>query len=99
GAAVLGVEDPSFTYGYYLDRLVVTIKDQWVRPRLGSGIEAVVHFRIEKDGSIRDVRVSRSSGYNSFDLAALRAVHSAAPFPPLPRSYPKRSLGVNLIFR
>lgn len=99
GAAVLGVEDPSFTYGYYLDRLVVAIKSQWVRPRMGSGIEAIVHFRITEDGSVEDVRIVQSSGYNSFDLAALRAVQAAAPLPPLPRSYAKGSLGVNLIFK
>ena len=99
GAAVLGVEDPSFTYGYYLDRLVVAVKSQWVRPPLGSGIQAVVHFRIQEDGSIEGVRIAQSSGYNSFDLAALRAVQAAAPLPPLPRSYQKGSLGVNLIFQ
>ena len=99
GAAVLGVEDPSFTYGYYLDRLVVAIKSQWMRPKMGSGIEAVVHFRIREDGAVEDVRIAQSSGYNSFDLAALRAVQAAAPLPPLPRSYAKGSLGVNLIFK
>lgn len=99
GAAVLGVEDPSFTYGYYLDRLVVSVRSQWVRPPLGSGVEAVVHFRIREDGSVQNVRIARSSGYNSFDLAALRAVQAAAPLPPLPRSYQKDSLGVNLVFQ
>jgi len=99
GAAVLGVEDPSFTYGYYLDRLVVAVKSQWVRPPLGSGVQGVVHFRIQEDGAIQDVRIVQSSGYNSFDLAALRAVQAAAPLPPLPRSYAKGPLGVNLIFK
>ena len=46
-----------------------------------------------------DVRIVRSSGYNQFDLAALRAVQEAAPLPPLPRSYRQGSLGVNLIVR
>jgi TonB family protein len=43
--------------------------------------------------------VAQSSGYNSFDLAALRAVQNASPFPPLPRAYRQDSLGVNLIVR
>jgi len=44
-----------------------------------------------------DLKISESSGYNSFDLAALRAVQNAAPFPPLPRAYSHDDLGVNLI--
>jgi periplasmic protein TonB len=96
---VVGVDNPDFTYGYYLDRMAALIRAQWVRPPLGSGVEVVLHFRIAADGRVSDVRIVQSSGYNSFDLAALRAVQAAAPLPPLPRSYRGGSLGVNLIFR
>ena len=92
----IGVDNPEFTYGYYLDRLLSLIDAQWQRPNMGE-VKAVIHFQIEKDGSITDLRVAESSGYNSFDFAALRAVQSAAPFPPLPRGYKNDSLGVNLI--
>lgn len=92
----IGVENPDFTYGYYLDRLLSLIDAQWQRPNMGE-VKAVIHFQIGKDGSISDLRVAESSGYNSFDFAALRAVQSAAPFPPLPRGYKNDSLGVNLI--
>lgn len=96
--SVVGIEDPNFTYGYYVDRMVAIIRSHWSRPPLGSGVEGIVHFRIAKDGTVQDVRVVNSSGYNSFDLAALRAVQTA-PLPPLPKSYKESSLGVNLIFR
>jgi outer membrane biosynthesis protein TonB len=43
--------------------------------------------------------VLQSSGYNSYDLAGLRAVQTAAPFPKLPQSFRHNSLGVTLIFR
>ena len=92
----IGVENPDFTYGYYLDRLLSLIDAQWQRPNMGE-VKAVIHFQIGKDGSISDLRVAESSGYYSFDFAALRAVQSAAPFPPLPRGYKNDSLGVNLI--
>jgi len=92
----IGVENPDFTFGYYLDRLLSLIDAQWQRPNMGE-VKAVVHFQIERDGSITDLRVAESSGYNSFDFAVLRAVQSAAPFPPLPRGYKNDSLGVNLI--
>jgi periplasmic protein TonB len=98
-ASVGGVDNPSFTYGYYLDRLLLLVRAQWTRPQLGSGPAATIHFRILRDGRVEDVELVTSSGYSSFDLAALRAVQGAAPFPPLPRSYRDGELGVNLIFR
>ena len=98
-ATVGGVDNPTFTYGYYLDRMLLLIRAQWVRPPLGSGVEATVHFRILRDGTVESIELVDSSGYNSFDLAALRALQAAAPLPPLPRSYREGELGVNLIFR
>jgi TonB family protein len=98
-ATVGGVDNPTFTYGYYLDRMLLLIRAQWVRPPLGSGVEAMLHFRILRDGTVEAIELVNSSGYNSFDLAALRALQAAAPLPPLPRSYREGELGVNLIFR
>lgn len=97
GAAVGGLDNPDFVYGYYVDQMLSMIDSNWLRPALGGEVTAMVHFRIHRDGSISDVRIAKSSGYNSFDLAGLRAVQLAAPFPKLPQSYRHESLGVNLI--
>lgn len=99
GAAVGGLDNPDFVYGYYVDQMLAMISSNWQRPTLGGEIEAMVYFRIHRDGQISELRVERSSGYNSFDLAGLRAVQLAAPFPRLPQSYRHDSLGVNLILR
>lgn len=98
GAEIVGV-DPDFTYGYYLDRLLSLIDANWQRPPVGDGVKAVVFFRIAKDGSVGELDIAQSSGLNGYDLAALRAVQNAAPFPRLPASYRHSSLGVNLIVR
>ncbi len=99
GAAVAGLDNPDFVYGYYVDQMLAMIQRNWVRPMVGSGVEATVHYRIQRDGRIVDVRIASSSGINSFDLAALRAVQASTPLPPLPRAFREGSLGVNLIFR
>jgi periplasmic protein TonB len=99
GAAVAGLDNPDFVYGYYVDQMLAMIQRNWVRPLVGSGVEATVHYRIQRDGRIVDVRIATSSGINSFDLAALRAVQASTPLPPLPRAFREGSLGVNLIFR
>jgi TonB family protein len=99
GSAIAGLDNPDFRFGYYLDQLLSAIDSKWVRPPLGEGVEATISFRIQRNGSLSDLQVAVSSGYNSFDLAALRAVQNASPFPPLPRAYRNDSLGVNLIVR
>ena len=43
--------------------------------------ETVVEFEIDPDGSPRDVRTAHSSGSESLDRAAERAVRDAAPLP------------------
>jgi periplasmic protein TonB len=96
--ARVGVEDPNFTYGYYLDRVVAVISDNWVRPPVGVE-QAVLYFRIQKDGTITDLRLAEPSGSEVFDRAALRAVESSSPLPPLPSSYKRPSLGINLIVK
>ncbi len=99
GSAIAGLDNPDFRFTFYLDQLLSAIDSQWVRPPLGDGVQATISFRIGRDGRMSDLHVAVSSGYNSFDLAALRAVQHASPFPPLPRAYRNDSLGVNLIVR
>jgi protein TonB len=99
GSEIAGLDNPDFKFGYYLDQILSAIDARWARPPLGDKVQCTISFRIQRDGSITELTVARSSGYNSFDLAALRAVQNASPFPPLPRAYRNDSLGVNLIVR
>jgi protein TonB len=99
GSQIAGLDNPDFKFGYYIDQLLSAIDSKWVRPPLGNDVKAVISFRIQRDGSLTDLQVAQSSGYNSFDLAALRAVQNASPFAPLPRAYRNDSLGVTLIVR
>jgi TonB family protein len=50
------------------------------------GIQGVVTvaFVIEKDGRARDIAVRKTSGHESLDESALKAVRNASPFPPPP---------------
>ncbi|MEM8960841.1 MAG: TonB family protein [Acidobacteriota bacterium] len=96
-SATIGVEDPDFTYGYYLDQVVARISRYWRRPPVGDVDNAVLYFRIQKDGTVTDLKLVETSGIERFDNVALEAVANASPLPPLPRSYNKDSLGINLI--
>jgi len=96
--ARVGFDNPNFKHSYFVDRLVAMLSSQWQRPSLGGELLALVHFTIHRDGAVSDIRIVESSGYSSYDLAALRAVQQAAPFPPLPQSYNQGSLGVTVEF-
>lgn len=97
--AVATLDNPDFTYGYYIDQMLRLIRERWVRPPLGSGVQAALHFVIHQDGRVSDVEIRESSGYNSFDAAAQRAILSSSPLPPLPRGYRRSTLGVTLVVR
>ncbi|MCA1961524.1 MAG: cell envelope integrity protein TolA [Desulfomonile sp.] len=50
----------------------------------------VIGVQISDDGALTDATVDETSGDAAFDRSALRAVHQAAPFPPLPTSVKER---------
>jgi TonB family protein len=63
------------------------------------GAVGVVHLRfvIQKDGRIVDITVERSSGVQTLDLFARRAL-VLAQLPPLPAAYTETALAVHLFF-
>jgi TonB family protein len=57
-----------------------------------------VSLTITETGALEDVRVVESGGVPMLDTAAQRAVYSAAPFTPLPRSYGTNRLTIRAVF-
>jgi TonB family protein len=58
-----------------------------------------VRFTILGDGSVVDPNVVQSSGISLIDRAALRAVQTAAPFGPLPKTYGTDRYTIQAVFR
>jgi protein TonB len=59
--------------------------------------ETIVVFVVDVNGRLGDgPRVIKSSGFEEFDAAAMRAVRRAAPFPPMPDAATARPLSVSL---
>jgi protein TonB len=98
-AGVTGLEGGDFPYTIYIERMKTLIGTHWFRPQAVPGIATTVHFTIDRDGTIRDVKTETSSGNGTFDRAALRAVMEASPLPPLPFAYNGTFLGVHLTFK
>ena len=62
------------------------------------GRKAVVIAGLGRDGRIIDSRLHLKSGDDAFDAGALAAVRGAAPFAPLPKSFPEAGVEVHWHF-
>lgn len=98
-ASALKVDAPEFLFPHYLVLVQLRIEANWQPPFSGIGQEATtVYFTITRTGEIEDVRIEKSSGSFGLDQAALRAVYSANPLPPLPGESGLQTLGVHFEF-
>ncbi len=91
-----------FPYAYYVDLLRSRISSSWysslVAPGLKGKYVAGVYFIVRRDGEVSDLRLENSSGIDSLDLSARRAIENAAPFAPLPPDFPSQYLVVHFEF-
>jgi TonB family protein len=61
-------------------------------------VPVTVHFDLQRDGSVRNVQLTRTSGIEALDLSVLEAVQESH-YPPLPDEYEKSSAPVEFTFR
>jgi len=101
-ATGLKVDEPDFTFLYYLNIIRNRIQEYWQPPRLVSSQsqnqQAMVMFKISRSGNISQIRVEQSSGNFLFDQAAQRALYEVAQLPPLPVEYGGNELTVHIEF-
>jgi protein TonB len=80
-----------------VQRKIWVIWSQQVRTDTPQAV--TVRFTILADGSITDVSVVQGSGIVTLDLAAQRAISSAAPFGPLPKNYGTDRYTIQAVFK
>ena len=95
--------DSNFEFTYYLTLVRNRVMQSWAPPAglasSGKPVQAVVYFRIARDGSMGSLRLETSSGIEFFDRSALRAAELSDPLPPLPLGYSGGDLGVHFGFQ
>lgn len=90
----------NFPYPWYITQVRNSLWIEWEKRRpAGSTLSALVTFAIARDGKIKDLKVERKSGDDTFDFAASSAVINAGPFAPLPMYYEKDELTVSVEFK
>jgi protein TonB len=101
GSAGIGgfkIDQADFKYPIYIDRMVAIMSMNWFKPAQVVQTNPVVHFQIQRDGTITEVALVTSSGLPFVDRAAMRAVYASSPLPPLPADYAGPHLGIQVVF-
>jgi colicin import membrane protein len=86
-------------YVIYQNRMLSTIKNNWVWVGPRSNIKVVVHFNIRDNGEIVGLKIVQSSGNSSYDDSVLRAVRKSSPLPALGENIRNGFSEVELAFR
>jgi len=96
----VSIDGGNFPFASYISRMRQKIATTWEVPPGTEGVvrNAVVYFRVHRDGSVSDVNVEKSSGLQIFDRSCQRGVIEAAPMPPLPREYNEEFVAVHFTF-
>jgi colicin import membrane protein len=86
----------------YWARVQSIISSQWEPPPIdmaGQTYTMVVRFRLQRDGTIKDVAVQQSSGNPYFDMAGQRAVLRPRVLPGFPADMTDSYKDVEMVFR
>ena len=86
-------------YVIYQNRMLSTIKNNWVWVGPRSKIKVVVQFNIKDSGEIVGLKIAQSSGNSSYDDSVLRAVRKSSPLPALTENIRNGFSEVELAFR
>jgi TonB family protein len=99
----LSFDTKGFDWGDYARQIYLIIKKNWydripIAAYYGQKGKVFIRFVIEKNGSITDLAVIRSSEISPFDRAAENAIRASNPLPPLPAKFPNPREGVTFGF-
>ncbi|MHB8503013.1 MAG: energy transducer TonB [Candidatus Acidiferrales bacterium] len=88
-----GGGDFASRYAWYIESVRRRIGQNWLQSTIDPAVRAarqahcVMTFRIYRDGSVKDMQLTQSSGNISMDNSAQRALLSSNPMPALPSDY------------
>jgi len=95
-----GGSDFAGRYPWYTEAVRRAISQNWIQTTIDPAVRAArnakttITFSINRDGTVRNIRITQSSGNRSMDDSAQRALLSIDHFPPLPADYSGRYVDV-----
>jgi len=97
GAGAITLDVTDFPHAWYMREVQQKVSQKW-DGRARDGQQPVAVFQIGRDGQITGLAIEKTSGNSLYDLAALRAITEASPFPPLPEDFRGPWLRIHLGF-
>ncbi len=82
----------------YMNNLEKQIKLNWKPPRFSESKRVVAFFKIQKDGTLVEPKIYKSSGNQNYDQKALAAIYASSPFKPLPQNFNGSSVDIQFTF-
>lgn len=99
----ISINTTAWDFAPYLLDLKHRVKQHWIPPLAFTALGAIhgytsVRFRIFPDGRMEALEVLEAEGHESLTRASVGAIKGAAPFRPLPESFPEDYLEVTFGF-
>lgn len=104
GQGLIASDNPSFQNITYLDAIASKMYQNWnfnlwrIDITQFQHLEVMINIIINKDGTIQNPTIQKSSGIPFLDRSALSAVYNSNPLPPLPKEFKDQYLNINLKF-
>jgi TonB family protein len=101
GRAPVAASVSNYDLSPWARQAIARIQKNWVIPSIqavGSAESVEIGVVVLKNGAISSAEILAPSENKKFDQAALEAVESSSPLPPLPGDFPAASLEVSFIF-
>lgn len=105
GPAEILTDTMGVDFGPYMTRIVQIVKQNWysimpesVGPPIFKQGKLAIEFVILKDGKTANMVVRATSGDVPLDRAAWGSITMSAPFPPLPKEFPGKLLGLRFYY-
>jgi periplasmic protein TonB len=89
-------------YGWYVDAVNRRISSNWLQatvdPQIQFAPRVDVTFQVQRDGTVTNIQVLKSSGNASVDTSAVRAIRASSPLQQLPGDYSGSYVNVDFWF-
>lgn len=96
--APIPVAQKQYTMDDYLKDMEIKIKANWVPPETNFKNKTIVNFQVSRDGTIKNSKISQTSGDAEFDRGAMLALSSTGKLAPLPDNVIGNSVDINFTF-
>ena len=95
-------QQEGYDIALWVKGVVDKIRNNWTLPPIDESIaigDVKIHVIFGKQGELVSLKIVESSDFVAFERAAMGAIRSSVPFPPMPDDFPSGRLEAYLVFQ